>query len=70
MADIKLTAASLALLRKAGLPVESFSDQMRGQIAKLSLEEVRSLVAIKVKLNSGLSAAAKKAADTVGGFVW
>jgi hypothetical protein len=57
-------------LRAAGMHTEGFSDDLKHQLSKLSTEEVNSLVAIKAKLNAGLSDAAKKAADTVGGFVW
>ncbi len=58
------------LLRQAQLPVEGFSPELRKQIDRLSSEEVRALISIKSKLNTGLSEQLKQAADTVGGFVW
>jgi hypothetical protein len=57
-------------LREAGMHVEAFSDELKSQLAKLSPEEINSLVAIKAKLNADLPAAIRKAADTIGGFVW
>ena len=70
MADTKLTTAAATQLRKAGLPVEAFSPQLQAQLAKLSDEEIKAVVAIKARLNAGLSARLRAAADTVGGFVW
>jgi hypothetical protein len=60
----------LDVLRKAGLPVDAYSDQMIAQLAALDEREVQSIVAIRQKLNEGLDEQLKKAADTVGGFVW
>jgi hypothetical protein len=63
-------AQSHDLLRRANLPVEVFSPELQKQLSRLSADEVRTLIAIKTKLNTGLSDALKQAADTVGGFVW
>jgi hypothetical protein len=72
MATEKLpSSAQLEKLRKAGLiHVDVLDDHLKAQIARLDDHEIASLVAIKAKLNSGLSGRIKAAADTVGGFVW
>jgi hypothetical protein len=57
-------------LARAGMPVDGLSDDLKRQVDKLSAEEVKALVSIKAKLNAGLAEKSKKAADTVGGFVW
>ncbi len=57
-------------LREAGLPLDAFSDHLKAQLAHLSTEEVNALVSIKKKLNANLSPDIRRAADTIGGFVW
>jgi hypothetical protein len=70
MANPIVPDATAKQLRAAGMHVEAFGDQLAHQVAKLSHEEVQTLVNIKAKLNAGLSDSLRAAADTVGGFVW
>jgi hypothetical protein len=60
----------LAALRQAGLPVDALHEHLQAQLGNLSDQEIQQLGAIKEKLNSGLPAALRAAASTVGGFVW
>ena len=61
---------SQELLRGASMHLEAFSPELQKQVGRLSADEVKTLIAIKTKLNSGLTDKLKQAADTVGGFVW
>jgi hypothetical protein len=71
MADKVLSPAQADKLRQAGLlHVDVLDDHLKAQMAHLDDHEIAALAAIKTKLNSGLSEAARRAADTVGGFVW
>ena len=71
MADKVLSPAHADKLRQAGLlHVDVLDDHLKAQMAHLDDHEIAALAAIKTKLNSGLSEAARRAADTVGGFVW
>lgn len=71
MADKVLSSAQADKLRQAGLlHVDVLDDHLKAQMAHLDDHEIAALAAIKTKLNSGLSEAARRAADTVGGFVW
>ena len=68
-ADERLSDARTQL-EKAGLSVDALSPELQKQVDRLSVDEVRTLVSIKTKLNTGLAEKLKNAADTVGGFVW
>jgi hypothetical protein len=59
-----------ARLQKAGFPVDALSEKLQAQIGHLDDQEIAALESIKRKLNSGLDAKLKEAADVVGGFVW
>ena len=65
-----LTQARTVRIRKSGLQVEALSEDLKAQVALLDDDELAVLEAVKEKLNSNLSDALKRAADTVGGFVW
>ncbi len=66
-----VVVAQAEKLRKAGmLHVDVLDDRLKAQAAHLDDHEIAALGAIKSKLNNGLSEAARRAADTVGGFVW
>ncbi len=58
------------LVRLGAVSGAGQSDQLVKTIEGLDDDEVRTLISIKDKLNSGLPDRAKLAADTVGGFVW
>ena len=54
----------------AGTQLEALNDTLKAQLNLLDDDELEVLSAIKKKLNSGLDEKLKRAADTVGGFVW
>lgn len=66
----ELSSKKAESLRKAGLHVEVYTDEVKRQFEKLDDREIEALVSIKSKLNSGLSERMRQIADTVGGFVW
>ncbi len=66
----ELSSKKAESLRKAGLHVEVYTDEIKRQFEKLDDHEIEALVSIKNKLNSGLTDRLKQIADTVGGFVW
>lgn len=74
MSDEKKLLSSTRALRVratgAGFQMDALSDPLRSQVALLDDDELAALASIKDKLNSGLDEKLKKAADTVGGFVW
>ena len=57
-------------LSAIGLHHEVLSAPLQKQLATLDDHDIAALTKIHDKLNSGLSDRLKKAADTVGGFVW
>jgi hypothetical protein len=66
-----LPPAQVEKLRNAGLlHIDALDDHLKAQMAHLDDHEIAALAAIKSKLNSGLSERLRRAADTVGGFVW
>jgi hypothetical protein len=65
-----MAGANEDALRRAGFPVDGISEEMKEQLTKLTPAEVQALTAIKSKLNADLTETARRAADTVGGFVW
>jgi hypothetical protein len=60
----------LERLKRVGVPVYALNDQLVRQLDLLDDDEIRAIVSIKEKLNSGLDERLKEAADVVGGFVW
>lgn len=71
MPEIKgMSQARAVRVRSSGLQIDALSDDLKAQIALLDEDEIAVLVAVKAKLNRGLSEELKNAADTVGGFVW
>ncbi|MFN4329922.1 MAG: aroma-sacti cluster domain-containing protein [Limnobacter sp.] len=72
MSDEKLTSARAIRVRSsgAGLQLDALNDNLKAQVALLDDDELAVLTAIKAKLNQGLEEKLKRAADTVGGFVW
>jgi hypothetical protein len=50
--------------------VDALSDKLKSRIALLDDDELAVLQSVKEKLNAGLEANLKAAADTIGGFVW
>lgn len=68
--EVVLSAAKVVRLRNTGVQVDALSDSLKARLALLDDDEIAVLDSIKVKLNSGLSDAIRRAADTVGGFVW
>jgi len=68
--DAALGQTRALRLRYTGVQVDALSDNLKSQLALLDEDELAVVGAIKAKLNNGLSEAAKRAADTVGGFVW
>ncbi|MGZ8240052.1 MAG: aroma-sacti cluster domain-containing protein [Methylobacter sp.] len=68
--ELKMSAARSLRLRETSVQVDVLSDDLKQQLALLDDDEIAVLNSIKAKLNSGLSDAVKKGADTVGGFVW
>ncbi|MGJ3699986.1 aroma-sacti cluster domain-containing protein [Variovorax sp. AFSI2.2] len=65
-----ISSARAVRLRNSAVQVEALNDELKSQVALLDDDELAVLADIKSKLNSGLTDALKKAADTVGGFVW
>lgn len=74
MSDEKgsISSARAVRIRSSGVAfqMDALSDNLKAQVALLDDDELAVLSAIKVKLNSGLEEKLKRAADTVGGFVW
>lgn len=62
--------AKLEPLRKAGLPVDALNERLVTQLGKLSDDEVKALVAIRRKLNTGLDERIRRTAGDVGVIVW
>lgn len=60
----------LQRLVAVGVPVDALNRQLVQQLSTLDDDEIRTIVEIKAKLNTGLDPRLKNAADTVGGFVW
>lgn len=54
----------------AAFQMDALSDSLKSQVALLDDDELAVLTSIKAKLNNGLDEKLKRAADTVGGFVW
>lgn len=50
--------------------VAALSEPLQAQLSLLDEDEIAVLASIKTKLNSGLDERLKRAAGTVGGFVW
>jgi hypothetical protein len=63
-------AKDLILRRTFGPVVDTFSDELKSQLSLLDDDEIRVLVSIKAKLNSGLPAQLQSAVDAVGVIVW
>jgi len=57
-------------LSAIGLHQEVLNEKLQAQVAKLDDHDIAALTKIHDKLNAGLSDRIRKAADTVGGFVW
>ncbi|HEY1058504.1 MAG TPA: aroma-sacti cluster domain-containing protein [Limnobacter sp.] len=72
MSDEKLSSARAIRVRTTGaaFQVDALNDTLKAQVALLDDDELAVLGAIKSKLNQGLDEKLKRAADTVGGFVW
>lgn len=74
MSDEKgsISSARAVRIRSSGVAfqMDALSDNLKAQVALLDDDELAVLSAIKAKLNSGLDEKLKRAADTVGGFVW
>lgn len=67
--DIELTTR-LVRLEATEDQVAALSPKLQAQLALLDDDEIAVLESIKTKLNSGLDLKLKRAAGTVGGFVW
>lgn len=67
-----MSAARSLRVRSTGaaFQMDALSDNLKAQVSLLDDDELAVLSSIKAKLNSGLDERLKKAADTVGGFVW
>jgi hypothetical protein len=74
MSEDKDTISSARAIRVkatgAAFQMDALSDSLRAQVALLDDDELAVLGAVKAKLNSGLNEKLRRAADTVGGFVW
>ena len=70
VADEVIPTARTVRLRNAGLHVEALNDALKARLAVLDDDELAVLQSVKEKLNSGLDASLRAAADTVGGFIW
>lgn len=74
MSDEKasMSSARAVRVRSSGVAfqMDALSDSLKAQVALLDDDELAVLSSIKLKLNSGLDEKIKRAADTVGGFVW
>lgn len=74
MSDEKQSMSSARSIRVrstgAAFQMDALSDNLKAQVALLDDDELAVLSSIKLKLNSGLDEKLKRAADTVGGFVW
>ncbi|MCR2746895.1 aroma-sacti cluster domain-containing protein [Limnobacter parvus] len=74
MSDEKasMSSARAVRIRSSGVvfQMDALSDNLKAQVALLDDDELAVLSSIKLKLNSGLDEKIKRAADTVGGFVW
>ncbi|MDH4394105.1 MAG: hypothetical protein QE278_00370 [Limnobacter sp.] len=74
MSDEKVNMSSARSVRVrstgAAFQLDALSDQLKSQVALLDDDELAVLGSIKAKLNNGLDEKLKRAADTVGGFVW
>jgi len=70
MSDDKKPMKKELRLRNAGFPTDALSDDFKKRVELLDENELKMLESIKLKLNKDLSDEARRAADTVGGFVW
>lgn len=72
MSDEKISTTRAVRVRATGaaFQLDALNDNLKAQVALLDDDELAVLASIKNKLNSGLDEKLKKAADTVGGFVW
>ncbi|NJM32856.1 MAG: hypothetical protein HC848_08410 [Limnobacter sp.] len=68
----KMSSAKALRLRSTGggIQFDALSEELKYQVGLLDEDELAVLAGIKEKLNSGLDEKLKRAADTVGGFVW
>lgn len=65
-----IDAKRATALSAIGLHVEVLNTTLQAQVASLDDNDIAALTKIHNKLNSGLNPELKRAADTVGGFVW
>jgi hypothetical protein len=70
LVSASITQARATRLRSAGLNVDALSPDLQARVSLLDDDEIAVLESVKAKLNSGLAAQLRAAADTVGGFVW
>ena len=70
--EVVMSSARAIRIRNSlsGGQMEALNDTLKAQLAMLDHDELEVLNSIKQKLNSGLDEKLRRAADTVGGFVW